>query len=205
MDQDKKIVCPDCEGQGLNDVDRRSFIKGVGATAVTAATGGLTLWATPKVVAAPASTGKAETIVSALYETLTPEQKKIVCFDWDYVDKSRGLLRTHVSNNWHITKPSIDDDPAFFNRKQRWLIHDIFKSMFNPEWYGKLVKQLKDDTDGRPWGADQNIAIFGTPGSGKFEFVMTGRHMTVRCDGDSEVARRPRRADLPWPCCDWCE
>src|SRR5262249_52021899 len=27
--------------------------------------------------------------------------------------------------------------------------------------------------------------IFGTPGSGKFEFVMTGRHLTIRCDGDS--------------------
>ena len=28
------------------------------------------------------------------------------------------------------------------------------------------------------WGADQNIAIFGKPGDDKFEFVMTGRHMT---------------------------
>ena len=32
----------------------------------------------------------------------------------------------------------------------------------------------------------QSIAIFGTPGSGKFEFVMTGRHMTIRADGNSE-------------------
>src|SRR5205085_8694115 len=40
---------------------------------------------------------------------------------------------------------------------------------------------------GRAWGADQNIAIFGTPGSGKFEFVMTGRHMTLRADGNSEA------------------
>ncbi|MFT5131244.1 MAG: hypothetical protein ACI8W8_004880, partial [Rhodothermales bacterium] len=29
------------------------------------------------------------------------------------------------------------------------------------------------------------IAIFGEPGSGKFEFVLTGRHITRRCDGDS--------------------
>src|SRR5262249_14281165 len=28
--------------------------------------------------------------------------------------------------------------------------------------------------------------IFGTPGSGKFELVMTGRHLTARADGDSE-------------------
>ena len=36
--------------------------------------------------------------------------------------------------------------------------------------------------------ADQQamiIAIFGRPATGKFEFVLTGRHCTMRCDGDS--------------------
>jgi hypothetical protein len=28
----------------------------------------------------------------------------------------------------------------------------------------------------------QSIAIFGRPGQGKFEFVLTGRHMTLGCD-----------------------
>jgi hypothetical protein len=30
-----------------------------------------------------------------------------------------------------------------------------------------------------------SAALFGTPGTGAFEFVLTGRHCTVRCDGDS--------------------
>ena len=30
-----------------------------------------------------------------------------------------------------------------------------------------------------------SIALFGEPGTGKFEFVFTGRHVTRRCDGDS--------------------
>src|SRR5205823_10759112 len=30
-----------------------------------------------------------------------------------------------------------------------------------------------------------SIALFGEPGSGRFEFVLTGRHVTRRCDGDS--------------------
>ena len=30
-----------------------------------------------------------------------------------------------------------------------------------------------------------SIALFGQPGTGKFEFVLTGRHCTRRCDGDS--------------------
>jgi len=58
--------------------------------------------------------------------------------------------------------------------------------MINPDWYAKFLKQLKDDTGGQEWGADQSIAIFGKPGNGKFEFVMTGRHMTLRADGNTE-------------------
>ena len=29
------------------------------------------------------------------------------------------------------------------------------------------------------------MAVFGTPGSGKFEWELTGRHLTLRADGDS--------------------
>jgi len=42
---------------------------------------------------------------------------------------------------------------------------------------------MEDDCGG--WG-DQSIAIFGDPGKDKFELVLTGRHMTLRCDGNSE-------------------
>jgi hypothetical protein len=35
-------------------------------------------------------------------------------------------------------------------------------------------------------GLDQySVALFGSPGTGAFEFVLTGRHCTVRCDGHS--------------------
>jgi hypothetical protein len=142
------------------------------------------VWAEPKVWAAPPSTGSAETAAKALFETLSADQKKEICFAWDHMDPERGLLRTHVSNNWHITKPTIDSD--FFTKQQKMLAHDVFKSLFSPEWYEKITKQLKDDTNGQPWGAAQNIAMFGTPGDDKFEFVMTGRHLTCRADGNSE-------------------
>jgi hypothetical protein len=175
--------CPDCDAS-TSGIGRRDFVRSVGVTAAAAATGGSKVWAAPKASSASPADGAAETAVKGLYETLTDEQKKVVCFDWDHVDEKRGLLRTHVSNNWHITKPTIEGD--FFTKKQRHLIHDVFKGLFSPEWYPKFLKQLKDDTGGKPWGAQQNIAIFGTPGSGKFELVMTGRHMTVRADGNSE-------------------
>ncbi|MER3414736.1 MAG: hypothetical protein C4297_00785 [Gemmataceae bacterium] len=180
MRSDKRVVCPDCGEQvGLS---RREFMQ-VAAGAVLAPS--LTLFAEPKQAsAAPALSSSAETAAKALYASLTPAQRKIVCFDWDYRHPERGLLRTHVSNNWQITKPTVASD--FYTKEQQHLIHDVFKSLFHPDWYLKLVKQLRDDSGGRPWGAAQSIALFGSPDSGKFMFVMTGRHLTIRADGNSE-------------------
>lgn len=176
----KELECPDCAA-GTN-LDRREFLRTVGVTA--AAAGSLPLWSTPSAQAAPKPTSAAETAVKALYDTLTEAQKKEVCFAWDYQHPVRGLLRTYVSNNWHITKPAIKSD--FYTKQQQTIILDIFKGIINPDWHARIGKQLKDDTGGKEWGADQNIAIFGKPGSDKFEFVMTGRHITIRADGNCQ-------------------
>jgi hypothetical protein len=181
---EKTIVCPDCDAPDHLWVSRRGFLKSVGATAVAAAAGGVGLFAVPKAQAVPSPKSAAETAVKALYDTLSEAQKKAICFDWDHTD-NRGLLRTHVSNNWHITPQTIDSD--FYTKDQKALAFDVFKGIFNPEWHERILKQLKDDNGGRAWGAAQNIAIFGKPGEGKFELVMTGRHMTVRADGNSEA------------------
>jgi hypothetical protein len=183
MDQVKK--CPDCEALETGGLDRRGFLRTVGVAAAAAATGGLAEFAVPRATAAPNAKSAAETAVKALFDKLDSEQRKRICFPWDHKDPKRGLLRTHVSNNWQITPQTIDSD--FFTKEQRGICYDIFKALFNPEWVKRIEKQLKDDTNQRPWGAAQSIALFGTPGSPKFELVMTGRHMTVRADGNSEA------------------
>ena len=173
----QEIRCQDCDA---TDIDRRRFLQVAG---VTAAAASLPVFATARAVAAPTKKSAAETAVKELYQTLTDEQKKVMCFDWDYTEKDRGLLRTFVSNNWHITKPMIKS--KFYEKKQQALIHDIFKGVINPEWYTKFLKQIKDDTRGE-WGEGQSLAIFGTPDDEKnFECVITGRHMTLRADGHS--------------------
>src|SRR4029077_15045788 len=113
-----------------------------GATALAAVAAGTTLpgFATARAFGGPQSVRAPETAVKALYETLTDAQKKAVCFDWNHQD-GRGLLRTHVSNNWQITKPTIDSD--FFKPEQRELALEIFKGIFNPDWHQRLFKQLK--------------------------------------------------------------
>jgi len=56
-----------------------------------------------------------------------------------------------------------------------------FEGLIQPDWQARFDRQLKDDKGG--FGHAQSIAIFGKPGQGKFQFVLTGRHMTLRYDG----------------------
>lgn len=171
--------CSDCDSS-RSPVTRRQFGRVVGAS-VAAAT------LAPRIAAAQnaktADDTKAavpETLVKKLYDSLDTKQKSEVCFPWDYVD-DRGLLRAHVSNNWQINPHKLNS--GFFTKDQQDIIEALFWGMYNPDWKDRIKKQLQDDAGG--YGKEQSISIFGEPGSGKFEFVMTGRHLTIRCDGDS--------------------
>lgn len=156
-------------------IARRNFLK-TSAVAAAAATA-----CSPLSLRAADSKQDSESLVKVLYDKLDEKQRKGVCFDWGYNDPKMGLLRTRVANNWHITKPSLNSD--FFNAEQRDIVRKIFEGIVDPDWIAKFDKQLEDDCGG--FGEDQNIAIFGKPGDGNFEFVITGRHMTLRCDGNS--------------------
>ena len=70
-------------------------------------------------------------------------RRKVICFDWDYKDDENGLLRTHVSNNWQITKPNILSD--FYTKKQQDVIHDIWKGHHQP----RMVRPLRQAAQGR--------------------------------------------------------
>ncbi len=130
---------------------------------------------------AGASPATAESLVKVLYESLKPEQRAQVCYDWNFADPKRGLLRTRVANNWMINDQEINS--AFYNGEQKEIIRKIFEGIINPEWHAGFDQQMEDDCGG--FGEEQSIAIFGQPDQGQFEFVLTGRHMTLRCDGDS--------------------
>ena len=152
---------------------RRSFLKAAGTALVGAAA-----TARPAIATSGAS---AESHVATLFDTLTPEQRDVVAFPWNHQDPRRGLLRTFVANNWRITRPSIDSD--FFTLDQKDLLRAIYEGLYSPEWVPRIDAQLADDAGA--WGRHQSIAIFGTPGDDRFELVMTGRHLTIRCDGNS--------------------
>ena len=156
---------------------RREFLRSAGAVAL--AGGALPLGA--GALARAESPADPELLVATLYESLTSEQRRAICFPWNYRDDERGLLRTRVAANWHITEPEINSE--FFSADQRAVIRRIFEGVTAPDWHGRFDRQFEDDCGG--FGEHQNIAIFGTPGEKRFEFVMSGRHMTLRCDGNS--------------------
>lgn len=167
-DKQYSLPCPDCDG-----VSRRDFLKGVGSAAVVAAAGA-PVFAVAREAAAAASSGSQESMAAALYSTMSAEQKKAVCFGWEHP------RRQMVGNNWRIVPQTIGE---FYTPAQQEMIMGIFKSAHSEEWVERRLKQLQDDGGGIK---NYNIAMFGAPGSGKFEWVMTGRHLTLRVDGDSE-------------------
>jgi len=182
--------CPDCSSSSdampaHDSVNRRDFLRTAGAVGAAASLGSLPLWTPGRAwaadQAASTSASSPESLVKVLYEALKPEQRAKVCYAWEHTDPKRGLLRTFVANNWNINDQEINSD--FYSDDQRAIIRSIFEGIIQPEWHKRIDQQLQDDAGG--YGEQQSIAIFGTPGSDKFEFVMTGRHMTLRCDGNS--------------------
>ncbi len=165
--------CPDCNfpriqilHEPLPSLDRRGFLK---KTAAAAAALSLAPWARA------AEKPKSETLVQQLYKSLSEEQRKAVCFG--FTDRKRTL----VDNNWQIVDQTV---AGFFNKDQQALIEDIFKGLHSPEYAERVMKQVAHDSGKAGFGSSA-VALFGEPGSGKFEFVLTGRHCTRRCDGDS--------------------
>lgn len=155
------------------DATRREFLRTTSA-AVAAAT-------MPSLACTTAATGgtPSETLVTQLYRSLKPAQKKTICFPFEHP------LRSKVDNNWMITQTPIGD---FFDKDQQQLVRDIFMNLHSEAYADKVMAQVEHDnrTANRKRGFEGcSVAIFGAPGTGKFEFVLTGRHVTRRCDGDS--------------------
>ncbi len=158
------------------DLDRRRFLQGLGGSALAAAT-----WGLPSVSLA-ARTDSAEALAIELLRGLNEAQRAEVAFPWGYVDGSRGLLRARVSANWNVTKPTVDSD--FFTADQRALIRAIYEDLLDPGWHERYDRKQLDDAGG--WGRHQSIALFGDPATGPFQFLMTGRHMTMRAGGQAD-------------------
>lgn len=161
----RRSPCPDC------DVDRRDFLKTIGGVALA---GAASSWTLPGAYAAPSTSSTAETAVGKFYETLSEDQKKGICFSLS------DPLRQRINANWQITKAKVGSD--FYTPAQRQLIGEIVKNVTSADGYDRLVKQMEFDSGGIE---DYSVAVFGEPGKSAFEWELTGRHLTLRADGNS--------------------
>ena len=155
------------------DVSRRTFIQTVGTAALATASAPVIF--DPRFAhAAPTPTSAAETVVGEFYQSLSENQISQICLPFE------DNVRRRINANWHITEPLIGSD--FYSKKQQTLINQIVKNVTSESGYERLLKQMDDD-DG---GIDSySVAVFGKPGEGKFQWELTGRHLTLRADGDS--------------------
>src|SRR5262249_16615966 len=113
-------------------------------------------------------------LVKELYSTMTDEQKKLACLAFD------DSKRLSVNPN-HALKEPIG---RVYDSKQEELIERILRALSagdDVSW-----KQI---TRGGTWDASKTFKntganIFGDPSKGKFAFLFTGHHLTLRCDGN---------------------
>ncbi len=157
------------------DSSRRNFLRRTAATAAAFTTPTLLTAEEPAAPATPVS----ESLVKTLYDTLTDEQRTTLLFPFDHG------LRKAIDNNWHITKPQIGQ---YLSDDQNAMVREIFLNLHSEEYRQTVIDQVAHDSGKKGFGAS-SIAIFGEPGTGKFEFVLTGRHCTRRADGDSVTGK----------------
>jgi hypothetical protein len=124
--------------------------------------------------AAPSTQSTAETVVKKFYQSLSDDQRKAICM------RFANPKRTRISANWHITEPLIGGD--FYSDDQRVMIKEIVRNVTSPEGFERLMRQMDDDDGGLD---SYSVALFGDPETGPFEWELTGRHLTLRADGDS--------------------
>jgi len=172
-------VCGECESP---EFDRREFVRLLGGAAAATAV----LGTAPRLFADTSKTEKtekkespAETLVKELFSGLNEEQKKKAVYAWT------DPKRTSMDPNRSIGIPI----GQIYSNTQTELVERIIKAMCNGEEGWKQIS--RDEGKGRVWDASEKFEnvgahIFGDPLKGKFAFMVTGHHLTIRCDGDSE-------------------
>lgn len=150
-----------------NGVSRRTFLKSTAAATALLPFGAVVEAADKK------SAKPSETLVSEFYKTLNEQQRGAICLPFGHE------LQSKIDNNWFITKTKVSD----FTKDQQQMIREIFLGLHSEEYAKKVLDAVEHD-NAKGFG-HCSVALFGEPGTGKFQFVFTGRHVTRRCDGDS--------------------
>jgi hypothetical protein len=164
MSEPVEPQCPEC------NVDRRDFVRLLGAGALAVAAG---VGLPGRLRAREKKSHPAEDLVKELFTGMTAEQKKMVCRPFE------DPARLSVNPNKALDKTIS----TVYTKPQQELLDRIVKAISSGDDGYRLISR------GSTWDASREFGncganLFGEPGKGQFAFLFTGHHLTVRCDGD---------------------
>lgn len=163
----RKSSCPECgDTVPAEPIDRRVFIKMAGAASLVGAL--------PVLAQDPKPNRTAEELIKELYAGLTDEQKKSV------VAPFGDPARLKIYN-----KALGATIGQAYSKPQQELVGRILRAISSDEeGYRQITRDGTYDASKSFENCGANI--FGDPTGGKFTWVFSGHHLTIRCDGDSE-------------------
>jgi hypothetical protein len=191
MNDVAQAYCPECDdSQESSRLHRREFVRMVGRGAIAVTGASMILGrATPairadEVKAVSQNKKPGEELVRELYASLSPAQRTELVLPWNHgAEGEKGLPTRLGMYNAPIGGKKIGDH---YTPPQQELIERILRSISADEdGYRQLSRNGTFDNSKslNSCGA----LIFGDPAEkGKFSWVFTGHHLTVRCDGNSE-------------------
>jgi hypothetical protein len=170
------------DGTDRRDLSRRDFVKTVGTAALAATVPPSAHHASrPRQGRVrPARRGRRRPLLPSLRD----DQRRRICFPFDHPKRSQ------VQNNWAVVEPTIGD----MTSEQQALCAEVFQNLCSEDGRERFSKQMQDDYGGFE---NYHVAVFGEPGpASRLEWVLTGRHLTLRADGRERRRHGLRRPDL---------
>jgi hypothetical protein len=182
---ERETICADCETIEDLQVGRRQFLKVATSTAAVAATTGAVASADDaKAPAKKRDPKPAETLIRELYETLSDDQKKTLVLPWNHGAKNKnGTPSRHGMYNRPFGGQKIGEH---YTKAQQELIDRTLHAICaDEEGYIKITRNRRFDASKSFENCGSHI--FGEPSDeGKFAWLFTSHHLTVRCDGNSQ-------------------
>ncbi len=121
----------------------------------------------------------ADSLLGEFCQSLTPDQRQLMVFP--FADPRRLM----VQNTWAVVPESI----ASLTGRQQELAIGLVRQVCTPEGFARLTRQRDDDSGG--WKHD-HLAVFGSPAEpDRCQWVLTGRHLTLRGSTDGKVGGGP--------------
>lgn len=147
--------------QEIPGVSRRDFAR----TVAGAASVGWLAWRDP---ARAEAEDRGDDLLRRFCRALDADRRRAIVLPAD--DPRRAM----VQNHWAVVPATI----ASLSADQQELALGLIRQVCTEDGFARLTRQRDDDAGG--WKHD-HLAVFGTPdGPGPFEWVLTGRHLTLR-------------------------